>query len=148
MGRHSAIRRGPTGLAILGVVTLLVVGGGGAMVFAVWRSADDTVGKDQTAEPAVACSTPVRVVTAASFAPVLSALAPSLATGRDCARLEIRVADGRRAAQQIEHFDADVWIPDDPAWATVSLGDYAELNATVIATSTNSECASSIDAVS
>ena len=43
----------------------------------------------------------MRVVTAASFAPVLTGVAPALAQGPDCVRLEVTVADGRTAAARV-----------------------------------------------
>ncbi len=63
------------------------------------------------------CDRTVRVVTAASFAPVLTALAPTLENDIDCVRLKVEVADGRAAAAQVAQAQADVWIPDDASWA-------------------------------
>src|SRR5262245_36950650 len=104
---------------------------------ALWARDPDQATNSVTAT--VKCDTPVKVVTAKSFAPVLAALAPTLADGKDCARLEVEIADGREAARHIEHFDADVWIPDDTAWATVAGDEYAvpevTEHATVLATS-------------
>jgi len=128
VGRHSgAVRRNPWGIAVLaliGIMTLAVT----AVSFSLWRSggADDAAGPAATTPPPVECATPVKVVTAASFAPVLSALKPAIAVGPDCARLEIKVADGRNAARHIGHLGADVWIPDDTAWATVAGGAFAK----------------------
>ena len=66
---------------------------------------------------ATGCETTLRIVTARSFAPVLTELAPSLGTGDNCANLEVEVVDGRAAPAQVAEFDAHVWIPDDAAWA-------------------------------
>lgn len=63
------------------------------------------------------CASPIRVVTASSFAPVLDALRPSLDQGDECVRVELTVADGRDAIAQAEKVGADAWIPDDAAWA-------------------------------
>ncbi|MFG1609552.1 VWA domain-containing protein [Actinoplanes sp. NPDC049265] len=63
------------------------------------------------------CANPVRVVTASSFAPVLNALRPQLDNGDACVRVELTVADGRAAIAKAEEVGADVWIPDDAAWA-------------------------------
>ena len=57
------------------------------------------------------------MVAASSFVPVLTALAPALADGP-----ELRPAGGdagrwRAAAAEVAARDADVWIPDDAAWA-------------------------------
>jgi hypothetical protein len=71
-----------------------------------------------TADPAsVPCSTALRVVTAASYAPVLAGVGPALGSGPDCARLDVVVADGRGAAARVAEVAADVWIPDDAGWA-------------------------------
>ncbi len=67
------------------------------------------------ADEGEAC-TPLRVVTARSFAPVLEAVAPAVASGPTCTRLEITVADGRGAAARAASLDADLWIPDDTSW--------------------------------
>jgi hypothetical protein len=67
--------------------------------------------------PPPPCPTGLRVVTAASYAPVVSAVAPALAAGSDCARLDVVVADGRGAAARVAEEAADVWIPDDAGWA-------------------------------
>jgi Bacterial extracellular solute-binding protein len=67
------------------------------------------------ADGGVACTT-LRVVTARSFAPVLEAVAPGVASGPPCTRLEITVADGRGAAARAASLDADLWIPDDASW--------------------------------
>jgi len=63
-----------------------------------------------------ACPTKLRVVTAKSFAPVLNALAPAVAAGPACSRLDVTVADGRGAAAKAATLDADLWLPDDAAW--------------------------------
>ncbi|HZG91079.1 MAG TPA: VWA domain-containing protein [Pseudonocardia sp.] len=67
--------------------------------------------------PPPPCPDSLRVVTAASFAPALAALGPALAPGPDCLRLEVEIADGRAAAARVAEVAADVWIPDDGAWA-------------------------------
>ena len=51
----------------------------------------------------------LRIVTAASFAPILRTVAT-------CGPLEITVADGRGAAARAAAVDADLWLPDDAAW--------------------------------
>src|SRR2546429_6499899 len=84
------------------------------------------------------CARTVRVVTSASFAPVLANLQPGLDDGDNCVRLDIDVADGQAATQRLAQ--ADVWIPDDAAWAgTAPAKTLAEKGAagsgTVVATS-------------
>jgi hypothetical protein len=110
-----------------------------ALVLAVVAMAAGAFALAPAPEP-TPCATTMRVVTARSFAPVLRTLAPSLETGDDCARLEIDVVDGRAAAGQVAELDAQVWIPDDAAWAgTAGSLELAEESAagsgTVVATS-------------
>jgi Ca-activated chloride channel homolog len=66
------------------------------------------------------CARALRVVTSSSFAPVLANLQPGLDKGDDCVRLNIDVADGLAATQRLGQ--ADVWIPDDAAWAGTATG--------------------------
>jgi Mg-chelatase subunit ChlD len=90
----------------LPAVAALVLVGASALVFTTVseRPSDGT------------CPTTLRVVTARSFAPVLSALAPAVAAGPACSRLDVTVADGRDAAARAAALDADLWLPDDAAW--------------------------------
>jgi hypothetical protein len=66
------------------------------------------------------CDRTLRVVTASSFAPVLAALQPALAAGKDCIALDTVVVDGRAAEDRVAEREADVWIPDDVSWAGVA----------------------------
>jgi Mg-chelatase subunit ChlD len=88
--------------------------------------------------PSAAVCTPLRVVAATSFVPVLNAIAPSLFTGPGCVRLDVTHADGRAAAGIAERVRADVWIPDDGSWTatagSLALTDTAGAG-TVLATS-------------
>ena len=59
--------------------------------------------------PADGACPALRVVTAASFAPILRTVAT-------CGPLDITVADGRGAAARAAAVDADLWLPDDAAW--------------------------------
>jgi hypothetical protein len=108
MGKHNAGPRHrwllPTA-GVLGVTGLVVAG---VLVLLDDPPADDTA--------AGVCGR-LRVVTASSFAPALTAAAPGLERGGDCVRLEITTADGRTAAQKVAETGADVWIPDDGSWA-------------------------------
>lgn len=67
---------------------------------------------------AQSCPAAVRVVTATSFAPVLTGVAPALAQGPDCVRLDVTVADGRTAVERVAEPGVDAWIPDDAGWAS------------------------------
>ena len=78
---------------------------------------------DDAASPGAAnsvCANTLQVVTARSFAPVLTTLAPTLAADRDCVRLDVVVADGRAAIDRIAKLGADVWIPDDYSWVALA----------------------------
>ena len=83
-------------------------------------SSESASGGSATSGGPVPCDRPLRVVTSASFAPVLTALTPGLAAAQPCAELQVTVADGRSASGVVEASKADVWIPDDAAWATVA----------------------------
>ncbi|HEV7712858.1 MAG TPA: substrate-binding domain-containing protein, partial [Asanoa sp.] len=63
-----------------------------------------------------ACDRKLKVVTASSFAPVLSALSARLAKTDTCVRMDIVVADGRAAPDTVRQTGADLWIPDDTSW--------------------------------
>jgi len=67
-----------------------------------------------------ACANTLQVVTARSFAPVLTTLAPRLAADRDCVRVDVVVADGRAAIDRVAELGADVWIPDDSSWVALA----------------------------
>ena len=108
-GRWALPRLTPA--AVLG--PLLVVGAASlvAGVALTTRPAD-------LAAVAQSCPTALRVVTAASYAPVVAGVAPALAEGADCVRLDVTVADGRTAAGAAAEPSTDVWIPDDAGWAS------------------------------
>jgi hypothetical protein len=118
-------------LAVLGLAGLALAG-----FLAVLITSPD----DQDGVSSASCERPVRVVTANSFAPVLSAMATRLSQDGDCLRLEVTAADGRGAVKKAAEVNADVWIPDDTAWSSTagSLGLAAAPAAgsgTVLATS-------------
>ncbi len=101
------------GVAVLGVVAT--------------ASTAVAVAARQSAEPsppplvaATGCERVLRVVTAASFAPVLRTVGETLAGGPDCVGLDAVVVDGREAADRVAEREADLWIPDDASWATVA----------------------------
>ena len=97
----------------------------------------------ESAEPAepevVNVCTTLRIVAATSFEPVLAQLAPPLANGSDCVRLDVEVADGQAAEELVSETRADVWIPDDASWAgvarTAELDAEAAAAGTIVATS-------------
>jgi Bacterial extracellular solute-binding protein/von Willebrand factor type A domain len=136
LGRHSSPRRSPTSLPATGVPpsrhrSRRYLVGGRVLIVVLATVAATTVaavatrdrGEDGASPPAGmdGCDAALRVVTASSFAPVLAELERSLA-GDDCLRLEVTQADGRAAAGRVARLDADVWIPDDAAWATTAPG--------------------------
>jgi hypothetical protein len=104
---------------VLALVTMVVAACVVALL--VWRSGGNQAGpapaSPTTPTPAPVCPTALAVVTAASFEPVLNAVAQRMATGENCARLEITAVDGRAAAVRVAELAADLWIPDDTAWA-------------------------------
>ncbi|HEX5813266.1 MAG TPA: hypothetical protein VFY38_14255, partial [Pseudonocardia sp.] len=87
MGRHLRPRRRPA-LAPAAVLGSVLVVGVAALVAWVALAARDR----GPAAVAQSCPTVLRVVTAASFAPVVTDIAPALAEGPDCARLDVAVA--------------------------------------------------------
>ena len=121
MGKHAAHRTLRMGVAVVtaGILT--------AAMFTLTRDHSDEDGDLGTTDeftvqsagpvPEPTCSRPLSVVTSASFAPVLGQLAPELAAGEDCVRINIDVADGRSGPARMARFRSDVWIPDDAAWA-------------------------------
>ena len=111
MGRHLRPRRRPV-LAPAAVLGAVLVVGAAALV--AWVALARDRGPAAVAQ---SCPTVLRVVTAASFAPVVTGVAPALAEGPDCVRLDVAVADGRAAAGRLAEPAADVWIPDDAGWA-------------------------------
>src|SRR4051812_20763615 len=66
------------------------------------------------------CPRVARVVAPTSYAPVLRSLAPELAKGDQCVRVDLVEADGRSAPTVARDKDADVWIADDTAWEHVA----------------------------
>ena len=120
---HQRTRRGVLAAA---AVLLLLAGAGYLTV----RGIDGADGEQQGRErqeaagartasasaTASAACTPVRVVTARSFAPVVREVAAGLTGGDACLQAEVVVDDGRSAAEQLARADADVWIPDDLSW--------------------------------
>jgi Bacterial extracellular solute-binding protein/von Willebrand factor type A domain len=123
MGRHRSAgsRRG----LLWGAAAVLVVIGVVSGVVAVVQRGPtrSEAGRDGSAVLAEStCDRTLRVVTASSFARVLSTLQPKLATGPDCVALDTVVVDGRAAADRVAEREADVWIPDDVSWAAVARG--------------------------
>ena len=111
MARHRALTTNVRVGWLVPLLVIVLVGGGTAVAkLSSNRSADPSGG------PA-ACGDALTVVTASSFAPVLSAVAPALADGPGCVQLDVVQADGRVAAGTVAARAADVWIPDDAAWA-------------------------------
>jgi Ca-activated chloride channel homolog len=121
MGRHRSAgsRRG---LLWGAAAVLVVIGVISGVVAVVQRGPTRSGGGDRGSSllAGSTCDRTLRVVTATSFAPVLSALQPKLATGPHCVALDTVVVDGRAAADRVAEREADVWIPDDVSWAAVA----------------------------
>jgi len=113
MARHRAHRRGLT-RPVVALMLAAVAVVGGAAALSLRDPAEDTV-RPRTAP--TSCDETLKIVTARSFAPVLEHVASALESGDDCVRLEVDVVDGRAAAENLADLGADVWIPDDAAWA-------------------------------
>jgi Bacterial extracellular solute-binding protein/von Willebrand factor type A domain len=112
MGRHRDLS-GRMHVGWLAPLLVIVLIGGGTAVAKLSAGVGDA---PHPADPA-ACAGTLSVVAAASFAPTLAAVAPAMAAGPNCARLDVVPADGRAAAATVAERSADVWIPDDAAWA-------------------------------
>ena len=136
MARHRARKRRSIGL----LVGVLVLGAGvyaGAIALVPTDSDRPLIGQPATPTP---CTSTLHVVTASSFAPVLTEIAAALESAENCVHVEVDVAEGRAAARRVVELAADVWIPDDAAWAGVAdPGTFAEPSAggsgTVVAAS-------------
>jgi Bacterial extracellular solute-binding protein/von Willebrand factor type A domain len=118
MGRHRSRRRRVSWpvVGLLGAAVALF--GAGAVFGPRLIDEGENTGTRSAAAAAPQCNASLHVVTAASFEPVLRSLAPTLESGQSCVRLTIDVADGRQAAARVAELNADVWIPDDAAWAS------------------------------
>ena len=123
MGKH---RTGRAARPLLwgAAVVLVVVAVGSAVVAVAKRGpSGPEAGSSSSALLAEStCDQTLKVVTASSFAKVLTAVEPSLATGPHCVALDTAVVDGRAAAARVAEREADVWIPDDLSWAAVARG--------------------------
>ncbi|MER7008528.1 substrate-binding domain-containing protein [Dactylosporangium sp. NPDC000555] len=111
MDKHQAGTR-TLGALLRGLVLLLAVG---LVAGAGWYALHDRDGED-----GADCPTTLRVITASSFANVVSAAGRTLRAGEDCVLINTASADGRPAAGQLGQAAADVWIPDDAAWAALA----------------------------
>jgi hypothetical protein len=122
MGKHQAGTR-LIGALLRGLILLLAVGLLGAAGWFVLRN--------NTAESG--CATTLRVVTASSFATVVSAAGRTLRGGDDCVLVDTISTDGRPAGGQLTQSNADLWIPDDAAWDVIApprfLAEKGTLNA-------------------
>jgi hypothetical protein len=115
--RHRAHKARPAAIGPVVLIALIAVAGTAGVVAVAQDysspDAETTGSQSETTD----CETTLRIVTARSFAPVLSELAPTVGTGENCANLEVEVVDGRAAPAQVAELAAHVWIPDDAAWA-------------------------------
>jgi hypothetical protein len=139
MGRHRSGTGGGHGLLRAAGAVALVAATVAGVLTALDRGSGGQAGQSALLAGS-GCTRTLRVVTASSFAPVLSALRPGLAAGPGCVELDTVVVDGRAAADRVAERQADLWIPDDVSWAAVARpGLLAEEGAagagTVLATS-------------
>jgi hypothetical protein len=120
MGRHSSgarLRRPVLWIAAAVVVVAVVLAG---VLVSDRGPTRSTASGSPALLAASTCDRTLRVVTASSFAPVLAAVQPALASGKDCVALDTVVVDGRSAADRVAEREADFWIPDDVSWAAVA----------------------------
>jgi len=121
-------------------VLAAAVGAGG---YYVWDSgvlrAEPFPNATQGSELDVDWCTPVRIVTASSFRPVLTDIEPLLVSDDVCVQLDVQVANGLDAMAEVAGSGAHVWIPDDASWAgaadQLTLDPEAQGAGTVVATS-------------
>ncbi|MFF5228607.1 substrate-binding domain-containing protein [Dactylosporangium sp. NPDC000521] len=112
MGKHIG-GTGLIGTLLRGLVLLLAVG---LVAGAGWY-----VLRNNSAEGAEGgCPTTLHVVTASSFATVVSAAGRTLRGGDDCVLVDTTSTDGRPAAGQLTQSRADLWIPDDASWDMIA----------------------------
>jgi Ca-activated chloride channel family protein len=89
-----------------------------------------------TSTSTATCPQQLKVVTASSYAPVLTRVAAGLHSGSGCVGVKVSVADGQAAAGVVASSGADVWIADDASWPQLpSSAKLATGQALVIATS-------------
>ncbi|MGH8774724.1 MAG: substrate-binding domain-containing protein [Jiangellaceae bacterium] len=110
---HDQASRRRVARVLVALVVTAAVAVGGVTALALRDDGGDTAAPN----PPSSCGATLLVVTASSFAPVLKDLAQSLETSDDCVQLQIDVADGRGAIARVTEIGADVWLPDDAAWA-------------------------------
>ncbi len=123
MGRHTSAAgraRRPVLWIVAAVLAAVAVGSVGFAIAQRGPARSQASPGSSSLLAASTCARTLRVVTATSFAPVLAALQPALATGKDCVALDTVVVDGRSAADRVAEREADVWIPDDLSWAAVA----------------------------
>lgn len=109
MGKHQDGTR-LIGSLLRGLVLILAVGLVGSAGWFVLRNKGAEGG----------CPTTLHVVTASSFATVVSAAGRTLRGGGNCVLVDTISTDGRPAAGQLSQSRADLWIPDDAAWDVIA----------------------------
>lgn len=140
MARHRAARR----RRLVWVSPVLLIAAAGAAVY--YANGLSLLGDepfpDVTPEDDafdVDWCTQLRIVTASSYRPVLTDVAPLVATDDQCVQLNVEVANGLDAVSRVADSGAHVWIPDDAAWAgaaeQLTLDPDAPGAETVVATS-------------
>ena len=115
--RHRSHKARPAAIGPVVLIALVAVAGTAGVVAVAQDDSSPDAEATGSGSETTDCETTLRIVTARSFDPVLSELAPSVGTGENCANLEVEVVDGRAAPAQVAELAAHVWIPDDAAWA-------------------------------
>ncbi|MGL5850114.1 MAG: hypothetical protein ACRCZD_04945, partial [Phycicoccus sp.] len=121
--RDGSLRSRPI-LVLLAVGGALVVAGtalagSGRLADDDDRSAGRVTAGEPVEQPAPSCQA-LTVLSAASYAPVLSGVAPRLAEATPCVRLRVVTVDGRAAPDAVARERADAWVADDGAWGAMA----------------------------
>lgn len=120
-GRHAAAPPRSRRRWLLLAVVVVLAGATVVATIALSRPSRSHLGApDGLATPSATtsanCPQQLRVVTAGSYAPVLTRVAAGLRSGSDCVGVQVRVVDGQAAAGVVASSGADVWIADDASW--------------------------------
>ncbi|MGL5818634.1 MAG: VWA domain-containing protein [Phycicoccus sp.] len=71
-------------------------------------------------EPVASSCQELTILSATSYEPVLTGLAPRLAEATPCVRLRVVTVDGRAAPDALGRERADAWVADDGAWRAMA----------------------------
>jgi hypothetical protein len=111
-------------VAILAVVAVTVATGAALTKGLVVGDRDPRAGQASRAAPGGPATErtchDLTVLSATSYRPVLTGVAPLLAAATPCVRLRVVTADGRAALDAVDRERADAWVADDSAWRAMA----------------------------